>query len=160
MLALLVNGFILIYMLFALFWDSPESNLIEKKLKSVLRPFVIRLGLSYRWNMYSGPFTHIVEVQARATYDDGTTEVVALPRRYEFRRYCFMLGRQRRSDLYEAFGAYVECWLARQNRYPAAITIVRQVVETPVRLGGLRGRFDVTPLPNFRESVVARRVLL
>src|SRR5215468_6523386 len=140
---LLVNGFILIYVLFAVFWDSTESSLTERKLKAMLRPFITRFGLSYRWNMYSGPYTHIVEIQARATYRDGTTEVVTLPRRYEFRRYGFMLARQRRNDLYEAFGSYIKDWLARQDRHPLAIEILRRVVETPVRIGGPTGRFDV-----------------
>jgi len=159
MLDAVSNVFIVLYLLFALFWDSPDSTLIGSNLKSMLRLFVTRLGLAHRWIMYSGPFTHIVEIEARARYGDGTTEVVELPPRYEFRRYCFMLGRQRRDDLFQGFASFVESWLARQNLCPTEISIVRRTAKVPVRLGGLWGRFDVRTAPEFREAILAKRIL-
>jgi hypothetical protein len=156
---ILPDIFIAIYLLFAVFWDSPGSNLIERRLKSTLRPFITRMGLSYRWNMYSGPFTDIIELEARARYADGTIAVISLPPRYEFRRYSFMLVRQQRDDLYRAFARYLESWLAKQDRHPVAITLVRGTAKTPVRFGGLGGRFDLESAPKFREFVVVTWVL-
>ncbi len=153
------NAVIVGYLLFAFFWDSPESNLIERKLKLMLRPLVTGLGLSYRWNMYAGPFTHIIEITAHARYEDETTEVVALPSRYEFRRYSFMLARQRRDELYQAFALYIEYWLATNDRRPLEITLVRRTAKTPKRLGGIWGRFDIERDPKFHEIVVAKRIL-
>ena len=91
---ILPDIFIAIYLLFAVFWDSPGSNLIERRLKSILRPFITGMGLSYRWNMYSGPFTDIIELEARARYADGTTAVISL------------------RLLATSFGAIASCWFA------------------------------------------------
>jgi hypothetical protein len=157
---MLVNAFIVAYLVFALFWDAPETNLIDRKLKAALRNTIVRLGLSYRWNMYSGPFKQIVELEARLRQADGTIEVVPLPSRYEFRRYAFMLARQRSERLYQCLADYLASRLPPSVRHPTEIVIVRRVANPPARIGGWwRGRFDVERAPAFQESIVARRAL-
>jgi len=153
------DTFIVLYLLFALFWDSPDPNLIAQKLKSRLRPWVIRAGLSHRWTMYSGPFSHTVEIETRVRYSDGKTEVVELPSRYEFRRYCFMLARQRDRRLFESFARTVESRLVHLDRDPVEITVVRRIAEIPKRTGGFWGHFDVSSGLQFREEVLVKRLL-
>lgn len=154
---MLADAFIAAFLLFALFWDAPEANLIDRKLKASLRRLVIRLGLSYRWNMYSGPFKEIVELEARLRHADGSCELVPLPPRYEFRRYAFMLARQRSERLFQGLADYLASRLPPHVRRPTEIIIVRRVAKPPSRSGGWRGRFDVSPAPAFRETIVARR---
>jgi hypothetical protein len=144
--------------LFAAFWDSPESNLLERRLRLLLRNVVLRCGLSYRWNMYTGPFAEILEIDARAAYSDGSTESLPLPPRYEFRRFAFMLAHQRRGDFYQAFADYLARQLPRTAEGAVELMIVLRTATAPRRTG-LRGRFDLNPGPAFHESVVARKTL-
>ena len=156
---MLADVFIVLFLLFALFWDSSESTLIDRKLKAALRPLMIRLGISYRWNMYAGPFEQLVELEACARYDDGSIEVVPLPPRYEFRRYVFNLARQQSERGYQGLADYLASRLPAGAPRPVEIVIVRRVAKSPARIGGWRGRFDVSRPPKFYESVVARRAV-
>lgn len=156
---LLSNVFIVIYLVFALFWDSRDSTLIGHTLRSMVRPFVVHSGLSYRWNMYSGPFTHLLEIEVRVRYRDGTTMVIALPPRYEFRRYCFMLGRERNPFQFEVFADYTESRLVRNASQAIEIAVVRRSATVPLRPCGFWGHFDVGTGPQFDETVVHKRLL-
>jgi hypothetical protein len=140
------------------FWDSPESNLVDRRLRSLVRGAVIKLGLSYRWNMYTGPFAEIIEIDARVSYEDGSTKSVALPSRYEFRRYAFMLGHQGRDYLYRALADYLVRQLPETGSRPLELAIVRRVASAPYRTA-FWGRFNIDATPSFRESIVARRRL-
>jgi hypothetical protein len=154
----LADPFIVAYLVFAVFWDAPEANLVHRRVRATLRRVVTGLGLGHRWNMYAGPFTHIIELEARALHPDGAVERIALPARYEFRRYGFMLARQQDERLYQGLADYVAARLCAHVRRPTELVIVRRVAATPARVGGWRGRFAVAP-PVFRETIVARRTL-
>jgi hypothetical protein len=107
--------------------------------------------------MYTGPFAEIVEVDARLSYEDGRTERMALPARYEFRRYAFMLGHQRRGDLYQAFAEYLVTQLPPSSD-AIELVVVRRVCKSPARTG-FWGRFDIDTDCVFLDTVVARRRL-
>jgi hypothetical protein len=150
-----INIFIGCYLLFALFWDSPEINLVHKALRS-RAAFLIRIaGLTHSWNMYKGPFLTITRLETRVRYADNTIEVFAPPKRYEFRRYYFMIGVRTSVALYNRHLRWVQLRLRDDPRKIEEIQIVRQGWKAPVRRGGVRGRFEVAAQQQCREAVVA-----
>jgi len=147
--------FIACYLLFALFWDSSSANLIHKAVKS-RTAFLVRLaGLDHTWNMYAGPFLTITRLETRLTYDNKDVEVLPPPRRYEFRRYYFMMGVRPSAPLYRRYLSLVEKRVRDNPRGIERIEIVKRVWKSPTRVGGVLGRFEVGPQQKCRETVVA-----
>jgi len=150
----LINIFIGAYLVFAVFWDSPEINLIHKRVKSKLASWVHDCGLGYAWSMYVGPFVTITRLQTRIIYADNTTEIVTLPPRFEFRRFYFMLGVRGSPVIVEDFLQYVRKQLRDAPRQVDCIEIVKKVWKSPTRVGGFWGRFEISQ-DECRETVVA-----
>ena len=137
------NLFIFCYILFAVFWGVPQENLIYREIRRRLAFLIRCTGLGYAWDMYRGPFRQVSRVEIRVRYTDGTTGVPSLPRRYEFRRYGFMMAVHGNPSLWSNYLRFAEKRLFKLSKPVLQFELVMRVWKRPIRTGGVWGRFEV-----------------
>lgn len=154
----LPNIFIVCYLLFAIFWNAPEINLLHESVRSHAHEVIALLGLDHAWDMYSGPFGSFNRLQIRVTFRDNSSHMVSPWGRYEFRRYSFMIGNRSCPELCEIYLQAAHRLLSRSPQHlpkeVARIEVIRQSGKCPIRVGGVRGAFD-PGTETCRETVVA-----
>jgi hypothetical protein len=149
------NIFILLYLLLALFWDSPEINLLHKLLKSRAAWLVKSAGLDHAWTMYMGPFVSIAQLETWVHFADGAVEEFHPPRLYEFRRYYLLAAIHHAPPLSKAYLRYVRRQLEFAPRVVGRIEVRRIITPSPARVGGWLGRFEIQPEVESTATVVA-----
>ena len=150
----LPNLFIICYLLFAIFWNAPEINLLHKALRLRIREVIDIAGIGHAWDMYVGSSTSFNQIQIRVTYTDSTSEILAPWRRYEFRRYCFMISNRSSPILFNTYIRIVQKRLVNSPNEIARIEIIKRTWKYPVRVGGVWGKFEVGG-QGCQETVVA-----
>lgn len=153
---LLPNLFIACYILFALFWDSPEHSLLHKSFRARIGGLVRWAGLTHTWNMYAGPFRTVTRLETRVRYAGGNVQVLPAARRYELRRYYFMMGASNSLPYYNRYLNWIGGRLPERCDAIECIELVRRVWKSPSRRGDIGQRFEIPRQQTCRETVVAR----
>jgi hypothetical protein len=139
----LPNVFIVCYLLFAIFWNAPEINLLHKAVRSRVRAFIDFAGLGHAWDMYVGSSRSFNQIQVRVTYTDSTSETLAWWRRYEFRRYGFMIGNRSSPVLFNTYLRFVQNQLTESTKEILRVEVIKRTWKYPIRVGGVWGKFEI-----------------
>ncbi len=151
----LADFFIVVYLVFALFWDAHESSVVRRLLRAHAASLVRIFGLDHAWNMYTGPFVTMSRLMTRVTFADGTVAILPPYRRYEFRRFYFMIGNRNLPALFTKYLRVIKERAGTSSQQVVSIELVKQVWKAPIRRGGFWGTFEVPELKDCRQTVVA-----
>lgn len=121
-------------------WNLPHSEL-RARLVPVVEPYMHAAGLDQDWGVFApDPRRITLELQARITYDDGTTETWLVPHggrllgAYRFYRWRKWIE-YARGDAYEHLWRPTAEWVAREHatgaRTPVEVVLVRRWYDIP-----------------------------
>jgi hypothetical protein len=135
-----ISGLVSVLVLAVLAWNLPDGKVGDEAADWV-QPFAAPIGLTQNWSLFApDPSTRSLEVTARITFDDGTTEDFSFPdgdpfigvlREYRWRKFEGEL----RSGYNESMQRPAAEWIAREastdRRKVTKVVLVQTVSETP-----------------------------
>jgi Family of unknown function (DUF5819) len=133
---LLISAFLLATLAAIVVTNLPESSLRGEALR-VAEPYLNATGLDQDWRVFApDPRQASIEVQARVTYRDGSTEIWRPPSGddlsgaywdYRWRKWMENAMQDgRRHQLWRPAALYVAREMSRGGARPAAVTLVRR----------------------------------
>jgi len=131
-----ITGLVIFILASLLAANIPQTSYLQKKLNSIVEPVRDSVGLDQTWSVFAPePRRETFALDARITYNDGTSEVWAVPtgdpyiaeyRTYHWQKWSEYARADDTSWLWEPLAA----WLARTHngsvRHPVEVTLTRR----------------------------------